>query len=84
MKGGVYMPILKSAIKKMRQDKKRKSLNKAYETAYQKAIANLKKGKAKTVNAAYRAIDKAAKKKIIHAKKASRLKAQAMKLVKKK
>lgn len=88
MIGGVFMPIIKSAKKKLRQDIKRTKLNKQYELAYKKIIDRVvkhKKGE-KTgdlLKEAYRAIDKAAKKRIIHKNKAGRLKARVARLLNK-
>jgi small subunit ribosomal protein S20 len=79
------MPIIKSAIKKLKQDRKRKLRNLTYRSAYKKAIKVAKEtsGTAKkgieTIKKAVSAIDKAAKKGIIHKKKASRLKSQVSK-----
>ncbi len=74
------MPIIKSAIKKMKQDKVRTARNKKYEETYKSTVRQLKKG-TKSLDDAYSSIDKAAKKKVIHKKKAGRLKALASKLV---
>jgi len=69
------MPIIKSAIKKLRQDKARRQRNltelKKFKNAVKKAVA---KPGPKTIPAAYSAIDRAAKKNIIHKNKAARLK----------
>lgn len=92
MRGGCKnMPIIKSAKKKLRQDKKKSLNNKKYEFAYKKLVNQARKHK-KTDTAikthellkkAYSAIDKAAKKKIIHKNKAGRLKARISRLLKK-
>lgn len=85
------MPIIKSAKKKLRQDKKRTLQNLRYELAYKKIINRAKKLK-KTETAkkaldllkkAYSAIDKAAKKKVIHKIKAARLKANVARYLRK-
>ncbi|MBI4225817.1 30S ribosomal protein S20 [Candidatus Roizmanbacteria bacterium] len=80
------MPIIKSAKKKLRQDIKRTKRNKQYELEYKKIIDIVKKHKKDLpagkqekkddllIKKAYKAIDKAAKKHIIHKSKASRLK----------
>ena len=80
------MPIIKSAKKKLRQDIKRTKRNKQYEEAYKKILDQIRKHKkgAKTdelLKKAYKAIDKAAKKKVIHRNKASRLKSMASRLL---
>jgi small subunit ribosomal protein S20 len=69
------MPNIKSAKKKLRQDKKRALRNVKYQNAVKKALKTAKK--ADTV---YSLIDKAAKNKIIHKNKAARLKSRVGKL----
>ncbi|MFH0942775.1 MAG: 30S ribosomal protein S20 [Candidatus Beckwithbacteria bacterium] len=77
------MPILKSAIKKLKQDKKRTQVNNLYREKLRLAVKLARKEKtAKTITAAYSALDKAAKKKVIHKNKASRLKSRLMRLKK--
>jgi len=81
------MPIIKSAKKKLKQDKKRRILNLRYLKSYRVAINKLKTAKttekiAKMVSSAYSKIDKAAKKNIIHKNKAARLKATVAKFLK--
>ena len=69
------MPIIKSAKKKLRQDKKRTELNSSYRARYKKAIKEvIAKPTVKKLAEAFSLIDKAAKKNIIHKNKASRLK----------
>lgn len=76
------MPILKSAIKKLKQDKKRTMVNKVYRENLRRAVKEARKEKsAKAVRLAYSALDKAAKKKVIHKNKAARLKSRLMKLL---
>lgn len=69
------MPITKSAAKALRQSLRKAKINKPikskYKSALKKAKTNLNK---KNLNQAYSALDKAAKNKIIHQNKASRLK----------
>lgn len=79
MNGGVIMPIIKSAKKKLRKDIKRTKRNKSYINAYKKAIDRVKKSKtgskkADLIKKAQAAIDKAIKRKVIHKNKGSRLK----------
>lgn len=78
------MPIIKSAIKKQRQDIERTQRNKRYEHAFKKALRDVKKGTAKSLTDVYSAIDKAAKKNVIHKNRASRLKSLAARMSKKK
>ena len=79
MNGGVIMPIIKSAKKKLRKDIKRTKRTKSYINAYKKAIDRVKKSKtgskkADLIKKAQAAIDKAIKRKVIHKNKGSRLK----------
>lgn len=81
------MPIIKSAQKKLRQDKKRTERNllakKSYRSAV-KAVTKLaesgKKVADTAVQSAYKGIDKAAKKHLIHPNRAARLKSRVSKL----
>lgn len=79
------MPAIKSAKKKLRQDKKRQLKNKHVKDAFKLAV---KKAKAtpteKTVQEAFSASDKAAKIGIIHNNKAGRIKSSLSKLLTKK
>lgn len=72
------MPNIKSAKKKMRQDIKRKAKNTTYTnkiaSIMKKAAKSTEKNKEKIISEAYSVIDKAAKKGIIHANKAGRMK----------
>lgn len=78
------MPIIKSAIKKLRADKKRQQVNKAIKS---KAINLLslfrKEKKVEGLSAVFSAIDRAAKKRVFHPKKADRLKSRLAKLLSK-
>lgn len=69
------MPIIKSAIKKMKQDKIRTKRNFSYKEAFKALFKSGNKGK-NDLKKAYSIIDKAAKKKVIHKNKAARLKAK--------
>jgi len=79
------MPIIKSAKKKLRQDRKRAVSNLAYEKAYKSAIKAIKSGKnqKKALEEAFSKIDKAAKKGVIHKNKANRLKSEISKFLSK-
>ncbi len=74
------MPIIKSAIKKVRKDKTRTKRNAKRETALK---ALLKKARAskekKVISQVFSALDKAAKVKLIHPNKAARLKSRLSK-----
>lgn len=76
------MPIIKSAKKSLRQSKKRLATNARYERAYKNALKKIKSGAKKdTLSQAYKAIDKAVKRRVIHKKKASRLKSKISRAV---
>lgn len=80
------MPITKSAEKKVRKDKKRTIANARYIKAYKLLLNKIKKKKGnlkELLNQFYSAVDKAAKKHVIHKNKAKRLKSRASLLVKK-
>lgn len=84
------MPITKSAIKRMRQNVKRRRRNLHIKTAMKDEIKSLraaiaegnKKLVAERLSAAQSKLDKAAKTGIIHANKAARAKSQLVKLAK--
>ena len=81
------MPNLKSAKKKARQDVKRKARNRNYSKQIDDIMNNMKTGKqvkADSVSKAYSAIDRAAKKHIIHKNKADRMKRRVSRLIAKK
>ena len=74
------MPIIKSAIKKMRQDIKRTSQNALKKTRMKQVMKSANKGsKTQNISEAYKAIDKAKKAGIIHKNKAARLKSSISK-----
>lgn len=76
------MPLIKSAIKKVRKDKKRTARNKKRELNLKSLIKKARTAKsAKDLQAAYSALDKAAKVKLIHPNKSARLKSRLSKLV---
>ncbi len=88
MKGGeqIHMPNIQSAEKKMRQDVKKTTKNRAYAKQIddimnkaQKAVKGAKKNE--MINEAYKVIDKAAKKAVIHENKAARLKSRVTRLL---
>ncbi|PIP15160.1 30S ribosomal protein S20 [Candidatus Roizmanbacteria bacterium CG22_combo_CG10-13_8_21_14_all_35_9] len=80
------MPIIKSAKKKLRQDKKRSKQNFLYIKAYKETLRIIKKGGKgikELVSRFYSQVDKAAKVKVIHKNKAKRLKSEVSKLINK-
>jgi ribosomal protein S20 len=61
------MPLLKHAKKKLKQDKKRAVLNKKVKNTFKAVVKKAKETKSeKTLSAAFKGIDKAVKKNIIH------------------
>lgn len=71
------MPIIKSAIKKVRKDKVRTARNQKRENFLKSVIKKVRQSKsAKDLQTVYSALDKAAKVKLIHPNKASRLKSR--------
>ncbi len=79
------MPIIKSAKKKLRKDRKKTLVNKPYRDGFKNALKNLAKtkgNKEKQLRQLYSKLDKAVKKRVIHKNKASRLKSLASKLLK--
>lgn len=77
------MPVIKSAIKKMRQDKKRESLNNSLRVKIDQATREAKKTKtAKAVSAAVSLVDKGVKKNLLPKNRAARIKSNLSKLSK--
>lgn len=75
------MPVIKSAQKKLRKDKKRRQSNKKFEDLLKVSLKKaLKKPTLENVKVAIKIIDKSAKKNIIHKNKAARLKSRLSKL----
>lgn len=71
------MPLLKSAIKKLRKDKKREKANDEIRKMLKDTVKKIVKGKGKVkIDEAFSLIDKAAKKNLIHKNKAARLKSR--------
>jgi small subunit ribosomal protein S20 len=69
------MPVIKSAKKKLRQDKKREKVNDLLRKTFKDAIKEAKKSKTTvTIKKAVQLVDKAVKKKLIHKNKAARIK----------
>ena len=71
------MPIIRSAIKKVRKDKVRTARNTKRELNLKSLIKKARASHtAKNLQAAFSALDKAAKVKLIHPNKAARLKSR--------
>lgn len=76
------MPITKSALKKVRSDRRRTSANDKMRLLFKRAVKQVKtKPSAKLLQSAYSAVDRAAKKRLIHRNKAARLKSALARLV---
>lgn len=76
------MPVIKSALKKMRQDAKRLQSNRLKKERLKKLIKIAQKEPAeKNVRLAISFVDKVAKVKLFHKKKASRIKSRLAKLL---
>ncbi|TSC64095.1 MAG: small subunit ribosomal protein S20 [Microgenomates group bacterium Gr01-1014_93] len=74
------MPIIKSAIKKLRKDRKRTILNKAKKENLKALIKKARANKTpENLRAVFSALDKAAKTNLIHKNKAARLKSRLSK-----
>lgn len=74
------MPIIKSAIKKVRKDKLRTARNKSRELSLKSVIKKARNSKtAKDLQSAFSALDKASKVHLIHPNKAARLKSRLSK-----
>ncbi len=76
------MPIIKSAIKKLRKDKTRTVHNKLIESNLKRLAKDMRQNpSAKLLSQVSSALDKAAKVNLIHGNKASRLKSRLSKLI---
>jgi small subunit ribosomal protein S20 len=79
------MPIIKSAKKKLRVDKRRTKVNRVYRNKLKSALKETREKKTKkSLQGAYRVVDRAAKKKVIHKNKAARIKSRLVKQIKSK
>ena len=77
------MPVIKSAKKKLRQDKKRTLQNKKLKDDLKDVLKKAQNTqKREDIIEAIRLADKAAKKNVIHNNKASRIKSRLSKLIK--
>lgn len=75
------MPVTKSATRALRKDKRRTAINKRIRRRYKTFLKKARNNPTlKNISLAFSALDRAAKKKVIHRNKASRLKARLAKL----
>ena len=78
------MPIIASAIKKLRHDRKRTETNRDTKESVREIVKSMRKNPSeKTLSSAFKTLDKAAKRNVIHKNKADRLKSRLAKLLKK-
>lgn len=78
------MPVIKSAKKKLKVDRKRESANKKIRILVEKALKKADNAPTpKSVQNAFSIVDKAVKNKVIHKNKASRIKSRLSKLIRK-
>jgi len=76
------MPVIKSAKKKLKADRKRASANRKIRSLVEVAIKKTEKTLSqKSIQNAFSVVDKAVKNKIIHKNKASRIKSRLSKLL---
>lgn len=79
------MPITLGAIRKQRADKRKDKVNAQIRGVFRKAVLKTRKSPTvKNLTSAFSALDRAAKSKVIHKNKASRLKSRLSKLLLKK
>lgn len=77
------MPVIKSAIKKLRKDRKLEKQNDVVRDNLRKAIKKAEKEMSATaVQAAFSLIDRAVKKNLLHKNRAARIKSRLSKTVK--
>lgn len=78
------MPVTKSAEKALRRDRRRKVVNLRIKRKIKAALKSARlQPTRKNLSAAYSALDRAAKKHVIHKNKAARLKSRLMRVVEK-
>lgn len=77
------MPVIKSASKKLRADKKKEKANNLLRDLLKKSLKTARRTPTKVnVSKATKVVDKLAKKKLIHKNKAARIKSSLSKLIK--
>lgn len=76
------MPVIKQAIKKVRQDRRKAEVNLKVKSAFKKAVSTFRKKPSEAgLTSVYKLLDRAAKTNVIHSNKAARLKSRLSKLV---
>ena len=77
------MPVLQSAKKALRRDRRRAVVNKSLKNKVKEVLKKTRQNpNKKNLDLSFKILDRAAKKKIIHQNKASRLKSRLSKLLK--
>ena len=77
------MPVIKSAKKKLKQDRKREKVNKLLRNTLKDALKDARKSKTTDkIISAVKLTDKAVKRNLIHKNKAARIKSSLSKLIK--
>ncbi len=78
------MPVIKSAIKKLRKDRAREVRNDEFRKELRDALRAVKKNTqdVKVLQTAYSVVDKATKRNLLHPNKAARMKSQIAKTIK--
>ncbi len=75
------MPVTKSAKRALRKSLKKKASNLAIRQTYKRIVKTARR-EAKDLSGAFSALDRAAKRGVIHKRKAARLKSRLSKLIK--
>ena len=76
------MPVIKQAIKKLRQDKRKTAINLRRRLAYKKAVSDFRRQPTeKGLLLVFKTLDRAAKTNVIHKNKAARLKSRLSKML---
>jgi small subunit ribosomal protein S20 len=77
------MPVIQSAKKALRRDRRRAVVNKSLKNKIKEVLKKTRQNpNKKNLDLSFKILDRAAKKKIIHQNKASRLKSRLSKLLK--
>ncbi len=77
------MPVIQSAKKALRRDRRRAVVNKSLKNKIKEVLKKTRQNpNKKNLDLSFKTLDRAAKKKIIHQNKASRLKSRLSKLLK--
>jgi small subunit ribosomal protein S20 len=77
------MPVIQSAKKALRRDRRRAIINKEIKIKIKEILKSTRKNpNKKNLDLSFKILDRAAKKKVIHQNKASRLKSRLSKLLK--